>query len=76
MEKPSLLSNFLVGLTASLTTGLFLMFLSQKMAVSGAPRSNMERAMNHYGITKNQYMSCPECYPLPARGTGLLRREE
>jgi len=35
------------------------------------PRSDSERAMNHYGITAAQYEAYPSKYPLPARGSGL-----
>lgn len=38
---------------------------------SGVPRTDAERAMNHYGITFDEYIACPQCYPLPPRGTGL-----
>jgi hypothetical protein len=38
----------------------------------GIPRTDIERAMNHYGITSEQYLSNPTLYPLPARGTGLI----
>jgi hypothetical protein len=37
----------------------------------GIPRTDIERAMNHYGITEVEYLSHPECYPLPARGARL-----
>jgi len=37
----------------------------------GIPRENIERAMRHYGITPEQYLTCPDCYPLPDRGAGL-----
>lgn len=39
----------------------------------GVPRTDMERAMNHYSISPEQYMTCPQCYPLPPRGTGIYR---
>jgi len=37
----------------------------------GMPRSDIERAMNHYGITEEEYIVHPEYYPLPGRGSGL-----
>jgi len=37
----------------------------------GRPRSDIERAMAHYGITEGEYLTHPERYPLPERGTGL-----
>jgi len=39
----------------------------------GIPRTDVERAMNHYGITPDQYFANPPAYPLPPRGTGLSR---
>lgn len=38
----------------------------------GVPRTDVERAMNHYGITEEQYCANPEAYPLPDRGAGLI----
>ena len=37
----------------------------------GIPLDNAQRAARHYGITPEQYLACPQCYPLPDRGTGL-----
>jgi hypothetical protein len=37
----------------------------------GIPRSDIERAMSHYGISEEEYLAHPECYPLPERGYGL-----
>ena len=37
----------------------------------GVPRSDIERAMSHYGITETEYLSNPSKYPLPERGVGL-----
>lgn len=37
--------------------------------LSAFPRSDIERAMNHYGITWDQYMADPSFYPLPPRGS-------
>ena len=37
----------------------------------GQPRTDVERAMSHYGITEVEYGANPEAYPLPSRGTGL-----
>lgn len=37
----------------------------------GQPRTNVERAIAHYGITEEEYCANPEAYPLPERGTGL-----
>lgn len=46
-----------------------------RIGAYGEPRSDVERAMNHYGITETEYLLHPECYPLPERGSGLgLRR--
>lgn len=39
----------------------------------GIPKTDAERAMNHYGITLDQYLANPEAYPVPTRGTGLNR---
>lgn len=39
----------------------------------GIPKSDAERAMNHYGVGLDEYLACPECYPLPPRGMGLNR---
>lgn len=41
----------------------------------GIPRSDIERAVNHYGITEAQYCANPDAYPLPARGSGLTTGE-
>jgi len=41
----------------------------------GTPLTDLERACRHYGITEEEYLSCPECYPLPPRGTGLYREK-
>ena len=38
----------------------------------GIPRTDIERAMNHYGITEEEYCENPDAYPLPERGTGLV----
>jgi hypothetical protein len=35
----------------------------------GIPRTDVERAMNHYNITEVEYLAHPERYPLPPRGT-------
>jgi len=40
----------------------------------GIPLSDIERACRHYNITKEEYLACPDCYPLPDRGTGLIRQ--
>jgi len=37
---------------------------------AGIPRTDVERAMNHYNITESQYLTHPGWYPLPQRGTG------
>ena len=37
----------------------------------GNPRTDVERAQNHYGITATQYEANPSAYPLPDRGSGL-----
>jgi len=42
----------------------------------GQPLQDVDRACRHYDIDPDEYYSCPECYPLPERGTGLSRREE
>lgn len=39
----------------------------------GVPKTDIERAMNHYGITLDEYLNDPGSYPLPPRGTGLSR---
>jgi hypothetical protein len=42
------------------------------IAVS-APRTDVERAMSHYGITATEYYTHPERYPLPERGSAVVR---
>lgn len=37
--------------------------------LSAFPKSDIERAMTHYGITYEQYMADPSLYPLPPRGS-------
>lgn len=37
----------------------------------GEPLFEIDRGSRHYGITPEEYCSCPACYPLPERGTGL-----
>jgi hypothetical protein len=37
----------------------------------GEPRDDIERAMNHYNISMDEYFANPQLYPLPERGTGL-----
>lgn len=37
----------------------------------GVPKTDVERAMSHYGITEDEYCANPEAYPLPSRGTRL-----
>ena len=37
----------------------------------GIPRSDIERAMSHYGISEEEYLAHPDWYPLPERGYGL-----
>jgi len=37
----------------------------------GIPLDNIERAMRHYNISREEYLAHPEAYPLPDRGTGL-----
>lgn len=37
----------------------------------GLHRSDIERAVSHYGITEAEYLANPDAYPLPERGTGL-----
>jgi len=39
----------------------------------GRPRTDVERAMSHYGITEAEYLANPDRYPLPERGTGFTR---
>ena len=39
----------------------------------GVPRTDVERAINHYGITEPEYRANPEAYPLPSRGTRLAQ---
>jgi len=39
----------------------------------GQRLEDVDRACRHYGISPEEYNSCPECYPLPDRGTGLTR---
>jgi len=42
----------------------------------GIPLSDIERAMSHYGISEEEYLAHPECYPLPERGYGLTTGNE
>jgi hypothetical protein len=35
----------------------------------GTPKNDIERAINHYGITGAEYMAHPDWYPLPERGS-------
>lgn len=42
----------------------------------GNPYGDVERACRHWNITPEEYLSCPECYPLPPRGTGLSTNGE
>ena len=37
----------------------------------GNPLSDTERACRHYNISEEEYLSDPDSYPLPKRGTGL-----
>jgi hypothetical protein len=37
----------------------------------GIPRTDVERAVAHYGITEAEYCEHPGKYPLPTRGYGL-----
>lgn len=37
----------------------------------GYPRTDVERAISHYGISEDEYYANPEAYSLPDRGTGL-----
>ena len=37
----------------------------------GIPLDDGQRAARHYGITPEEYLACPRCYPLPERGAGL-----
>ena len=37
----------------------------------GLPLLDIKRACRHYRITEEEFFRCPECYPLPPRGTGL-----
>ena len=39
----------------------------------GIPRTDVGRAMNHYGITEAEYCANPEAYPLPERGARLAQ---
>jgi hypothetical protein len=70
---------FLFGALGSLAAGLFVWFL-QKQFTQGAvargvdvPKSDIERAMNHYGISAEEYLSHLSWYPLPERGSGWQR---
>jgi len=37
----------------------------------GIPLDDIERAMRHYNISREEYLAHPAAYPLPDRGTGL-----
>jgi len=37
----------------------------------GIPYRDIDRACRHWGISPEQYLACPDCYPLPDRGAGL-----
>ena len=43
----------------------------EKARRAGRPRTDIERAMAHHGITREEYLAHPERYPLPGRGEGL-----
>jgi len=37
----------------------------------GIPLDDTQRAARHYNISPEEYLGCPDCYPLPDRGAGL-----
>ena len=37
----------------------------------GIPLDDLQRAARHYGVTEDEVLACPSCYPLPDRGAGL-----
>jgi len=37
----------------------------------GIPLDDIQRAMRHYNISREEYLAHPEAYPLPDRGAGL-----
>ena len=37
----------------------------------GIPLDDLQRAARHYGVTEDEILRYPECYPLPPRGYGL-----
>jgi len=37
----------------------------------GIPLDDLQRAARHYGVTEDEVLACPDCYPVPERGTGL-----
>jgi len=39
----------------------------ERLSPYGQPRTDIERAMNHYGITSEEYLANPQNYPLPDR---------
>jgi len=42
------------------------------IAAFGIPRTDVERAMNHYHISEAEYLAHPDWYPLPPRGTRFI----
>ncbi len=39
---------------------------------SGNPKNDIERAMDHYGVSAADYLAHPEWYPLPERGSAAV----
>lgn len=71
---------FFLGMIGSLFAGLIVWGIQSKVKPTplsftrelGVPKSDIERAMTHYGITEDEYLAHSEWYPLPERGNGLL----
>lgn len=72
------MQQFMLGVLGSLTAGMIVWFIQTQVSKPTAartaeyaiPRDDIERAMAHYGITAEEYLSNPQMYPLPGRGFG------
>ena len=74
---------FFFGMFGSLAAGLVVWFIQSntkpssssvesEVGMLGIPRSDIERAMNHYGISEEEYLAHIAWYPLPERGFGQI----
>jgi hypothetical protein len=73
------MQQFMLGLVGSVSAGLIIWFLQTQFSKPttttvveyGIPKDDIQRAMTHYGITAEEYLSNPQMYPLPGRGSGI-----